>query len=692
MILIANKTKIFVLLLMILCSIPYTLHAYLQFNETENIYLQNKEHITVLVSSNNYPYEYLDANNEIRGIQIDFLKAILDITDLKYTFTTDLDYENPDIVSSLVTSRHLKYETKPLFASDIFYLYNKDVNIDDVDTFVILYKEYLLEQTLKIHPNNKMIFVDDVLKAISLLHNINNKAVIFDQYFYQILVKNVDLSNVDIQKSDLQTIKLYMSIDSVPLMTIITKITVHLLESNTFYNIYHNFQLKDTAFLFFHQKTKNLIILLIIVIILSLTSIALFYYFRVYQFKFENLVESFKKTNITLMNEMDAMILQIESMKMNNYDLLENINSLAFILDINGNILFINHYCKLLLGYEPVNLMGRNIDEILSKKEKLKILSLANDKGKNSVLINAQSLAENDYMNPYEIEIVSKEGMKKNFVYATHLNKFNESTSQIYCILNDISDRKKLKNENEAYTQFLNDIVHQRTKALKESEEQIKFVINSVYDSIFMIKNDAFTLVNEAFYTMTGWNQDKINDKRTKFIDIVEPSERDTVWDSVKNNIEKQINHFVQNTKIIKLDGQLIDVEIHFSCNSSDEEHRIIGIIHDIAQKKQYEEQKLQSERINTIITIAVTANDFINSPLMAIQGYVEMIEESINNQKSVSTKPFHNIYKSIHIIKEKMHELVEFANNPHLQTIPTKKYSNTEYDMLSLKEVKKDE
>jgi len=692
MIFLVNKIKTIALVIFLSLSLPYSLYAYLHFNESETVYLKTKEHITVLVSTNNYPYEYLDENNEIRGVHINFIKAVLDISNIKYTFTTDINLEQPDIISSLVTQRKLQFETKPLYSSDIFYLFNKNTDISKIDTYIILYKEFLLEQALIAHPNSKMIFVDDVLKATRLLKNTDNKAIVFDQYFYLILTKDLDIPEVNIYKSDLQQLKLFVSIDNVPLMTIVTKITVHLLESNTFYDIYNAFQHKDTSFLFFHQKTKNLFVLLVIVILLSITSIVLFYYFHVYQFKFENMVENFKKTNLALMNEMDSMILQIESMKLNNYDLLENINSLAFILDINGNILYINHYCKLLLGYDPESLMGRNIDEILSKKEKLKILSLANDRTRGNSLSSTLYITDSDYLNPFEIEIVSKEGIRKNFLYATHLNKFNESSSQIYCVLNDISDRKKLKNENEAYTQYLNDIVHQRTKALKESEEQIKFVVNSVYDSIFMIKNDTFSLVNEAFYTMTGWNQDKVNDKRTRFIDMVDPSERDAVWLSVKKNIEKQINHFVQSTKIIKLDGELTDVEIHFSSISTDEEHRIIGIIHDIAQKKQYEEQKLQSERINTIITIAVTANDFINSPLMAIQGYVEMIEEAINNKKSVHAKSFYNIYKSIHIIKEKMQELVEFANNPHLQAIPTKKYSNTEYDMLSLsKEVKKD-
>jgi len=230
----------------------------------------------------------------------------------------------------------------------------------------------------------------------------------------------------------------------------------------------------------------------------------------------------------------------------------------------------------------------------------------------------------------------------------------------------------------------------EKAELLKQQKEQLEFVINNAYESIFMISGNTFTLVNDAFYTMTGWNQEKLNDKDTDFLDIIDPAERENLWFSIKKNIENQLTHFEINTRIITLDGELIDVEIHFSSISTDDDLKLIGIIHDIAQKKLYEEQKLHFEKINTIITFAVTTNDFINSPLMAIQGYVEMIQENIHHSKMIPDKIFENIFHSIQIINEKMHELVEFANNPHMQSIPTQKYSHTDYNMLSFNKVNK--
>jgi len=676
--------KYIVLFLLISITLPVCLFGVIDLTESEIRYLKTKEHLNVLVSNNNYPYEYFDEKNHIKGIQVDLLKMILDYTKIDYDFITDTASSTPDIISSLVLNHSLKYETKPLYIADVYCIYKDSTHKENIDSYIVLYKEYLCEQIINIYPNQKMVFVDDIGRAIQLLQNSDNKALIFDQFFLEVISKHIDINHINIDKIDNVKLKLFLTIDDITLLNIITKTSIHLIENNALKSIYSSYHTREASNMFINQNIQKLLILLSIVIVLCLTSLALFYYFKVYRFKFEALVGNLNKSYISLMNEIDSMTLQIESFKLDNYYLLENINNFAILLDTNGNILFTNHHCKDLLGYEPEKLIGHNIDEILSKKEKLKILSLTNSN--NATFYSSQNIIGGSYQNPNEIEIVNKDGLKKTFLFSTHFKKYDKTSSQICCILEDVSERKKLKNENEAYNQYLNDIVTQRTEALRKSEERIKFVINSVYDSIFMIKDGRFTLVNEAFYSMIGIDQKAINDKHTTFVDIIDPIERDRVWDIISKNMENKINHYVLNTKIIKIDGELNDVEIHLSNISSDDEQSVIGIIHDIAQKKQYEEQKLQAERINTIISVAITTNDFINSPLMAIQGYVEMIEKNIQKQKDTPQKTFLTIYQSIHIIKEKMDELVGFANNPQFQSIPTKKYSFTDYEMLSLK------
>jgi signal transduction histidine kinase len=75
-------------------------------------------------------------------------------------------------------------------------------------------------------------------------------------------------------------------------------------------------------------------------------------------------------------------------------------------------------------------------------------------------------------------------------------------------------------------------------------------------------------------------------------------------------------------------------------------------VIHDIEIKREYEDQKRQTERLETISQIAVTANDKINSPLNAILGYTELLEMLEGEPTAKQQTAFENIYKCVRKIK----------------------------------------
>jgi PAS domain S-box-containing protein len=376
--------------------------------------------------------------------------------------------------------------------------------------------------------------------------------------------------------------------------------------------------------------------------------------------------------------------IQIEAFKLNNHNLIEKINSFAFILDIKGNFLYINHFCKSIIGYDPESLHGHNISKIVSNTHKQQILDITNKTNVHEQRLSKYS--DNDLFSTNEIEIICKEGLKKVFLFSTHFNKFDNDDTQIYCILHDISDRRKLQNRVDAFNIFLDDLVNQRTKALKESEEQFRFVVNSAYDSIFMVQNNIFTLGNEAFFTMTGLSEDLVKNAKVQFIEIIDPSVREQVLSDLDLNFTNEKNHFVLNTKLRNINNELCDVEIHFSSIYSEDENRTLGIIHDIAQKLEYENQKLHSEKIRAISSYAVTTNDQINSPLNAILGYIELLESMIDEPKPVQVKAFNSIYDSINKIKLILEKLVAFTNESTNSKISTAKYNYGDYDMIDIK------
>jgi PAS domain S-box-containing protein len=686
--LIKIKDKIpFCFFVSLLC-IYGVLHSFvLELNEKEIDYLSEKAHFVILVSSNNYPYEYIDVNNEISGIHVEFLKEILALTKSRCMFITEVTDTEPDIVSSLARFENLRFRTEPFYISDVYFLSKRDTHIDDIERLIVLNKEFLLDGLAEMYPDKKLVLYDDIFRAITLYNIDKQSALLFDNYNISNVQAMYNMSrNSVLQKLNDVNIKLFVTIDDPNLYNIFTKCKIILNEKNQFYNIYKSYSSQKISNILYRKYSGIIVIWFVVIVLLLAICLTLIYYYKIYHFKLEKLIDTYKQTNSSLLNEIDTLTLQAQSYKLSNNYLLMNIDSFAMILDINGNILFINQYVYALLGYRPELLIGHNIDEILSKENKQKILNLSientsEEKVKNRVNLSNQS----DIQNMFEIEISSKEGLVKTFIFSRHYFQLDDTSVNIYCILHDVSDKKSLKNQVDAYNMYLDDLVYQRTKALKESEEQFKFVINSAYDSIFMIRNNAFTLVNDAFYTMTLWSDEKIKDKSTKFSDIIAPECRQELLDEIEANQEKQINHFVLNTKLLKDDGEVLDVEIHFTSVLTEADNSILGIIHDIAQKLEHEHQKLQAEKIKVLSQVAVTTNDQINSPLNAIQGYTELIEGQMKNPKPVLLKAFNNIYESIDKIKHILQQLVALTSAKSLKNITTEKYNYGDIDMISL-------
>jgi PAS domain S-box-containing protein len=212
------------------------------------------------------------------------------------------------------------------------------------------------------------------------------------------------------------------------------------------------------------------------------------------------------------------------------------------------------------------------------------------------------------------------------------------------------------------------------------------------------MENYSFSLVNTAFLLMLDWTPEKAYEKTTKFEDILAPEIRESFIKEIETKFNQQIQHFETNTKIMKSNNELVSVEIHFTTIPNEEGgNSVLGIVHDIEKKLEQENQKLQSEKINLFTSIAVTTNDTINSPLMSIHGYVQMIEGHILKPTPSQERAFKTIYSSIDKIKVILSKLVEYTNQAKSSNLDdilkTKEYNFGGYAMLDLtKEKKEDE
>ena len=653
----------------------------LELTQNEINYLNEKQFFTVLVTNNNYPYEYINENGVISGINIEFINEILKFSGLQINYITDFSEDQKiDLISSFYNnSNNSELNTHSIYKSEINFIQNvKITDYNNIDNFIIVNQENIILLLNNSYPGTKYIFFNNLKKAI-FYYNKNNKNSILVVDSFNInkvkeILDSVNLSNLIIN-TDL-TLDFYLQItnNNRNLYSIITKSIQKLYSNNQFYHAFAKYQQQSYNELLLFKYQNIILIVLTIILLLLVLCIYLLFRFKVFQFRIEKLINNYKNENVKLSLEIENMTYQLETINIKNKHILDNINNLAFVLDLKGNFLYINNFCKKIINYDKEYLIGHNIDEILSPEHKQKLLNISSQNYDMNKLISDQQNS-----NPYEIEIISKDGLKKNFIFSTHFTKSLKGETEINCILQDISDRKSLENRLEAYTNHLEDLVKQRTKTLKESEERFKFVIEKAYDGIFMVQNYVFSLVNEAFCVMTGYSKNKFYEKVIKFSDIIDSKERNSIISKIQDFIDKKIGYFILHTKIIKYNGDPCDVEIHFTTINTEGEDIILGVIHDIAEKKEHENKKLQAERINIISSFAITANDRINSPLNAIQGYVELLELQNKNPEPVQIKAFENIYDSISIIKTILNRLRSLTH------VTLEKYNLDDLNMIDI-------
>ena len=171
---------------------------------------------------------------------------------------------------------------------------------------------------------------------------------------------------------------------------------------------------------------------------------------------------------------------------------------------------------------------------------------------------------------------------------------------------------------------------------LRKSEEQYRLLFNSIQDCILMTDIERTIIdVNPAFIRLFGYTHDEIVGKKTVVL-YERPEQFDNLVEALKmrqsdSPFMYQINYKKKNEEVFA--GE---VAISFLTDSSGNRIGFIGLIKDITEKKHAEEEKhlLEEERLKTQKLEAVgtlargIAHDF-NNLLQGVFGYISPLPSS---------------------------------------------------------------
>jgi PAS domain S-box-containing protein len=269
-----------------------------------------------------------------------------------------------------------------------------------------------------------------------------------------------------------------------------------------------------------------------------------------------------------------------------------------------GNIVFINAAGVKLLGAQnPEQLIGKPVINFVHpdyREIAWERIRLMNEKGKNV------SPAEQKFIK-LDGSIIDVAVIAMPFTY--------QGKPGIQVIIRDITDSKRAE------------------KALKQSEEKYRMLIDNIQDGVFIIQDDKIQFANEAFAKMGGYMVQEVIGK--EFRELISPEDLEIVADRYQRRQRGEDVPREYEFHMMHKDGRnRILVNMNVGLITFRGRLASMGTVKDIREKKLLELQLLRAQRMESIGTLAGGIAHDINNVLTPIMLSQELLRGEISDEE----------------------------------------------------------
>lgn len=229
----------------------------------------------------------------------------------------------------------------------------------------------------------------------------------------------------------------------------------------------------------------------------------------------------------------------------------------------------------------------------------------------------------------------------------------------------DQSDVQQLSLFMESMWRLLKD--KRAEKALIDSEALFRNLIEQSSDGIYLLYDGKFDIVNRRFSEITGVVPGKAQKPDFNFLSLVIPEDRKIILE--RQEIIQRGEHpsSTYEFRILNEDGKIVEVETSVAYIDYKSGKATIGIVRDISERKQLEEQLRQAIKMESIGRLAGgVAHDF-NNILTVIAGNAELATAIVDEQDPVK-ESLDEIIKSALYAANLNKQLLAFSRKQTLQ------------------------
>jgi PAS domain S-box-containing protein len=272
----------------------------------------------------------------------------------------------------------------------------------------------------------------------------------------------------------------------------------------------------------------------------------------------------------------------------------ENTGTAIMIIEENGKISLANKKAEWLTGY--------CVEELSALPHWSK---LATPKSLETIIdymlaLKAQSLS---WPRSYEGQLVRKDG-KKTDVFLTVNNI--PTTNRLIASILDLTDIKAAQ------------------KALQESEEKYRLLIENSTDGIFIIQDNVIKFPNRNTILTLGYSEDEL--AAMPFTSILHPEDLDEAMTAFARQLSAKAAPSPITFRVLTKAGEELWAEVLAVETVWQGTRAIINFVRNVTQQKKLETQLLHAQKMEAVGTLAGgIAHDF-NNLLMGIQGYASIM------------------------------------------------------------------
>ncbi|AZU61702.1 PAS domain-containing sensor histidine kinase [Neobacillus mesonae] len=277
-----------------------------------------------------------------------------------------------------------------------------------------------------------------------------------------------------------------------------------------------------------------------------------------------------------------------------------------FVMDLDGFLIPLNPACRELFGYETREFVQMTYMKVVSLEHLERALS-----------IFYKSL-EGKLQN-FDCQITRKDGEILDVNITNYPILINDEIAGVYGVAKNITEIKQKRKL------FIEEIRHR--------EETYREIVEHSPDAVIIVKENKILFANDTAVCLFG----AVSKDELIGMDVMGFLHPSYLEIAIKRIREVENGHPVDfiEEKIIRIDGKIIEVEVKSIPTIFQNNPARHIIVRDITEKKRTQQLLLESEKLTAAGQLAAGIAHEIRNPLTAIKGFLQLMENNDQNNRS---------------------------------------------------------